>query len=72
VGYYGLEAKILCALCGCFSALFIIIWIQRVIHKNIMSPKVMNDVFTKIDCHLKKSSGTTYCPLFFYSRVINL
>jgi len=46
--------------------------VQNVMHSNVMSPRSMNVVFTRIDfCHPKRSSGAAYCTLAFYSSVNN-
>jgi len=45
--------------------------VQKVMHSNVMSPRSMNVVFTRIGCHSKRSSGVACCPLAFYSSVNN-
>jgi hypothetical protein len=45
--------------------------IQRVMRNNVMTLKSMNVVFTRNDFAIQRPSGAAYCPLVFYSCVIN-
>ena len=48
--------------------------VQKVMHNNVMSPRSMNVVFTRIGFAIQKGlpgTGAACCPLAFYSSVNN-